>query len=365
MTKFGALLFLGFFPLAGCSKEATPERHHRPKLAETSTAPSGVEVDSAKVSMFGALPSAFESKNNPLRDDVVRLGQLLFHDPSLSKAGDVSCNTCHDLEKDGVDGKDFSTGSGGKKEQRNTPTVFDAAGAFVQFWDGRAETVEDGAKAHILSATEMAMPDDKHAVAAVKGAYADAFKKAFPDEDDAVTLPNIAKAIGAFERKLVTPSKWDTFVKGDKTALSDDEKKGFLKFVEVGCPTCHVGPLVGGTMYQKLGKEKPWPDTKDKGRSQVTKLPSDDMMFKVAALRNVGQTGPYFHDASAKTLEEAVKTMASYQLNKDLSDDDVKSITLWLKTLSGAVDASLVKPPELPAGGAAKAPKKTAAPAKK
>lgn len=347
MTKRTAVLGLGVLALVSCGKEE-PE-HHRKKVSELA-APAGVEVDQAKTAMFGALPSVFESKTNPATDDRVALGRLLFHDPRLSKARDLSCSTCHDLEHYGTDARDFSVIGKGKKEMRNTPPVYDAAGQFVQFWDGRSETVEDVVKAHLLDAAEMAMPDDKHVVAAVKAVpdYAASFKKAFPDDAEPVTLENVAKAIGAFERKLVTPSKWDRFLGGDKGALTDDEKKGFLKFVEVGCPTCHVGPLVGGTMYQKLGKEKPWPNQEDKGRSRVTKAASDDMMFKVAQLRNIEHTAPYFHDATGKTLEAAVKTMALHQLNKELSDDDTKSIVLWLKTLSGAVPGDVARKPDIP-----------------
>lgn len=350
MTKFSAVL--GFLALFSCSKE--PE-HHRKKVSELAPPPVGVEVDSAKLAMYGALPTVFESKANAATDDRVALGKMLFYDPRLSKDHDLSCNTCHELGHYGIDARDFSTGAKGKKEERNTPTVYDAAGQFVQFWDGRAETIEDVVKAHLVSPGEMAMSDDKHVVAALKSvpAYAAAFKKAFPDEADPVTIDGVAKAIGAFERGLVTPSKWDRFIGGDKAALTDDEKKGFLKFVEVGCPTCHVGPLVGGTMYQKLGKEKPWPNQRDKGRSGVTKAPSDDMMFKVAQLRNIEHTAPYFHDASGKTLEEAVKTMAAHQLNKELSDDDTKSIVVWLKTLSGAMPADAAQKPELPGLGSA------------
>ena len=360
MTKVAGAMLLGvLLLLTACEKESAPE-HHRKTIPEIS-APAGVEVDSAKLSMFAALPAAFESKDNPSTDDKVALGQLLFYDGRLSKTGSVSCNGCHTLDKFGTDGNDFSTGATDKKGQRNCPTVLNAAGQFVEFWDGRAETVEAVVKTHLLSPTEMAMSDETHVVAALKATYAAAFKKAFPDEEDPVTAANVGKAIGTFERKLVTPSKWDAFLKGDKTALTDDEKKGFLKFVDVGCPTCHVGPLVGGTMFQKLGKEKPWPNVRDKGRSEVTKLPSDDMMFKVAQLRNIEHTGPYFHDASGKTLEEAVKTMASHQLNKDLSDDDAKSIALWLKTLSGTLDPNLQRPPSLPASSG-NVPKGGAAP---
>jgi cytochrome c peroxidase len=237
------------------------------------------------------------------------------------------------------------------KLDRNSPTLYNAAFAFAQFWDGRSETVEDAIKGILLNPAVMAGPTEPRTIDTLKSipAYVDAFKKAFPDDPEAVTLDNVAKALGAFTRKLVTPSKWDKFLKGDATALTEDEKKGFSKFVEVGCPNCHVGPLVGGTMYQKLGKERPWPNQKDKGRSLVTKSPSDDMMFRVPGLRNIEHTAPYFHDATGKALEESIKTMASHQLAKDLGDDDAKSIATWLKTLSGAPPADYIKKPELPA----------------
>lgn len=340
-----------FVPLSGCNSEQTPEKPKKAKTAAPPAPPPGVEIDSAKLEMFGPLPDAMESKANPLTEDKVALGRMLFYDARLSKNHDVSCNTCHDLDKYGVDGRDVSLGHKGQKGARNSPSVYDAALQFVQFWDGRAETVEDQAKGPILNPVEMAMPNEKRVTDTLSSMpeYVAAFKKAFPDDAEPVTFDNYAKAVGAFERKLVTPSRWDQFLKGDKTALTDDEKKGFLKFVEVGCPTCHVGPLVGGTMYQKVGKEKPWPNQKDKGRSAVTKSPSDDMMFKVPELRNVERTAPYFHDASAKTLEEAVTMMATYQLNKELSADDVKSIVGWLKTLTGTIPADYVKKPVLPA----------------
>jgi cytochrome c peroxidase len=322
-------------------------------------APTGVQIDSAKLAMYGPLPTEAASKDNPITEEKISLGRMLFYDARLSKNHDVSCNTCHDLEKYGVDEKEVSEGHKGQKGTRNSPTVYNAALQFVQFWDGRAETVEEQAKGPVVNPVEMACPSPELPVTTLKSipGYVDAFKKAFPDDADPVSWDNFGKAVGAFERRLMTPSRWDQLLQGKQDALTDDEKNGFLKFVEVGCPTCHVGPVVGGTMYQKLGKEKPWPsDGKDKGRALVTKSASDEMMFKVAQLRNVEKTAPYFHDASGKTLEDAVKTMASYQLKKDLSDDDVKSIVTWLKSLTGTIPADYIKKPALPESSA-KTPK--------
>lgn len=334
--------------LAACKEEAPVKPKVTPAAAPAPTA-TGILVDSAKLEMFGPLPKAMESKANPLTPEKISLGRMLYFDARLSKNHDVSCNSCHDLAKYGVDGKDVSDGHRKQKGSRNSPTVYDAAAQFVQFWDGRAETVEEQAKGPVTNPVEMASTPER-TVATLESipGYVEAFKKAFPDDEKPITFDNFAKAVGAFERKLVTPSKWDDFLEGKKTALSEDEKKGFLKFVEVGCPTCHLGPLVGGTMYQKVGKEKPWPNQKDKGRSAITKSPSDDMMFKTPILRNVDQTAPYFHDASAKTLEDAVKQMATYQLAKELSEDDVKSIVTWLRTLTGPIPADYVKAPTLP-----------------
>jgi cytochrome c peroxidase len=344
------------FAVAACEQEPVQrtQKHTEPQAA---AAPKGFEVDSAKLSLYAVLPDKAASSSNLSSDEKVSLGHLLFDEPRLSKAQDVACSTCHDPSKSGADGTDFSLGHGKKKLGRNTPTVFNSAVAASQFWDGRAETIEDAAKMVLLDPAVMASTEAR-VVDTLKSMpeYVDAFKKAYPDAPDPVTLTNATNALGDYMRKLLTPSRWDKFMKGDKAAITDDEKKGFTKFVDVGCPTCHVGPLVGATMFQKLGKEKPWPNQADKGRAAVTKSPSDDMMFKVSSLRNVEHTAPYFHDASGKSLEEAVKTMASYQLNKDLPDDDVKLIVAWLKTLSGDLPADLAKK-SAPFPSTAKTPK--------
>jgi len=317
-----------------------------------------VTVDAAKLKMFRQLPEVIESPDNPLTEEKIALGRMLYFEKRLSKAHDISCNTCHDLQTFGVDNEPVSDGHKGAKGTRNSPTVFNAAGHFVQFWDGREPTVEEQAKGPVLNPVEMAMPAEKHVVAVLNSIpeYVEAFKKAFPGDKNPVTFDNMAKAIGAFERKLVTPSRWDKFLEGDQDALTGAEKAGFNKFMEVGCQTCHNGAHLGGAMFQKLGVMNPWPDTKDEGRFQVTKQESDKMVFKVPGLRNIEKTAPYYHDGSVTTLDEAVRKMGEVQLGKQLTSEDLASITTFLKSLTGDLPAEYVKEPVLPPS-TAKTPK--------
>jgi cytochrome c peroxidase len=168
--------------------------------------------------------------------------------------------------------------------------------------------------------------------------YPKEFAAAFPGEKDPMSYANVGNAIGAFERTLITPSRFDQFLKGDDNALTPEEKKGAQAFVQTGCIACHNGATLGGMMFQKLGLVKPYP-TKDMGRFEVTKNEVDKMMFKVPSLRNVAKTGPYFHDGSVKTLEEAVSQMAEYQLGKKLTPEQVTEIVTFLNSLT-ATDTS-------------------------
>jgi cytochrome c peroxidase len=179
--------------------------------------------------------------------------------------------------------------------------------------------------------------------------YVEAFKNAFPDEKEPVNLENAGIAMGAFERRLVTPSRWDEFLAGKEAALTAEEKKGFNLFVQNGCSACHGGPLVGGQMYQKLGTVEPWPVQGDQGRYEVTKAESDRMVFKVPSLRNVAKTAPYFHDGSVSELEEAVTLMAKHQMGREINQGDAKLITVWLGSLTGELPKELIKSPKLPA----------------
>lgn len=311
---------------------------------------AGQDVDPSKVSGFQPLPKVIESSRNPLTDAKIQLGRMLYYEKRLSRNQDISCNSCHLLNKFGVDGEKFSTGYKGQKGGRNAPTVYNAAGHLAQFWDGRAADVEEQAKGPVLNPVEMAMPDDKSVVAVLRRIpeYVQLFHKAFPGQADPVTFDNMALAIGAFERELVTPSRWDKFLQGDRNALTAQEKAGFQKFTSTGCQACHNGPFVGGKVFQKLGLMKAYPDVSDKGRMAVTKQTSDEFVFKVPSLRNVEKTGPYFHNGSATTLDAAVRNMAEYQLGKTLSDGDVKAIVAWLKTLTGEIPVAYIKEPKLP-----------------
>jgi cytochrome c peroxidase len=210
----------------------------------------------------------------------------------------------------------------------------------------------------VLNPVEMALPNAKTAVAVLNSMpeYVQAFKAAFPGQKDPVTFDNAAIAIGAFERKLITPARWDKFLAGDQTALAAEEKAGFNKYMELGCQTCHVGSLVGGNLYQKLGLMKAYPDSSDPGRLKVTKSEADRMVFKVPSLRNVEKTGPYFHNGKVPTLEEAVVQMAEFQLGKRPDQAEVQSVVAFLKTLTGEIPAEYIKEPALPKS-TAKTPK--------
>jgi len=289
---------------------------------------------------FQPLPDSAVSAEHPSSPAKIALGKSLYMDTRLSKNDKLSCNSCHNINTFGVDNEPTSPGHEGKRGGRNSPSSFNAALHVAQFWDGRAKDVEAQALGPILNPIEMGMESEAAVVAKLKKdpKTVAAFKEAFPGEKDPLTYHNIGEAIGAFERTLITPSRFDTFLKGDDAALTDAEKAGGKLFVQTGCTACHMGATVGGQMYQKLGLVKDYPTT-DLGRFEVTKNEADKKFFKVPSLRNVAKTGPYFHDGSVKTLEEAVSKMAEYQLGKNLSQDEVASIVTFLNSLTGTVPA--------------------------
>lgn len=300
---------------------------------------------------FKPLPDRVSSPtDNPTTPEKVRLGQMLFFEPRLSKSMAISCNSCHNLATGGVDNLPTSPGHLSQLGGRNSPTVLNAAVEFVQFWDGRAPTLEDQAKGPILNPVEMAMPDQEMVLSRLRTIpeYVDLFKKAFPTEKEPLTYDNIAKAIAAFERTLLTPSRFDDFLKGNAAALNPGEKQGLKLVIQKGCVTCHNGVGAGGGMYQKFGIFGRYEFSDDPGRQNVTKKEQDRYVFKVPMWRNVTRTAPYFHDGSIWDLREAVRTMGRLQLGKQLSNEEVDSIVAFLHSLEGTVPEEALRLPVLP-----------------
>ena len=352
--KLFMALTLASMLFSSCSDSKKEEVNTPDNSKETtSTASPKVTVSDVHLGLLKALPTSMDSESNPITAEKVSLGKMLYFDKRFSKNHDLSCNSCHGLDTFGVDNQQFSSGHKKQLGGRNAPTVYNAALHLAQFWDGRAADVEEQAKGPVLNPVEMAMPDEASVLKVINSIpeYVEAFKKAFPG-DNAVTYDNFGKAIGAFERKLVTPSKFDKFIAGDKEALSNEEKKGLNTFMETGCFSCHNGPAFGGNMYQKLGLVKAWPDLKDVGRSEISKNDAEKYFFKVPSLRNIEKTGPYLHDGSVKDLSEMVAKMAEYQLGKTLTAEETASIVTFLKALTGTPDADYIKEPKLPASTA-------------
>ncbi len=341
--------------LAACEekKNPAPAEQPPPQPATTTAAPMPT-YDPAQLANFAPLPAKLELPDNPLTDDKIALGRQLYFDARLSKGQDVSCNSCHDLAKGGADDKAHSTGTKGAKTIYNAPTVCNAAGGFTQGWEGRATTFEEFVGMHVAEPQVMAA-DAKRVTDTINSipAYAASFKKVFPGDKGGVSADTFAKALGAYVRKLVTPSRWDKFLLGEQDALSAEEKSGLGVFMEAGCPTCHAGKYVGASMNQKLGLAKPWPGDAgaELGRFSVTKQEADKGVFKVPTLRNVTLTAPYLHDGSIAKLDEMVHLMERHQMGKELDDAKAKYILAFLATLQGDPPRDLVTKPELPPSG--------------
>jgi cytochrome c peroxidase len=266
----------------------------------------------------------------------VRLGEKLYFETALSINGTQSCNSCHRVDglKAGVDNEPTSPGALGKRGDRNSPSVWNAGFHLAQFWDGRAPDLKEQAKGPILNPIEMGLPSEQAAIERLNSAgYAQSFKAVYTAEEQPLTYANVADAIAAFERTLVTEDRFDRFLEGDNKALSTAEQQGLQDFIGTGCIACHNGSLLGASSYQKMGMVNAYPNTHDLGRYAVTQQESDRFVFKVPSLRDIARTAPYFHDGKAATLEQAVKDMAWYQLGQKLSDQTVQSITTFLKSL--------------------------------
>ncbi len=291
-----------------------------------------------------------EPADNPTTAAKVELGKQLFFDPRLSIDGTVSCNSCHNVMSSGTDNRATSVGVDGQRGGRSAPTVWNAAFLTAQFWDGRAATLEDQAKGPPLNPIEMGMPSEKaveERLSSIPG-YVEQFKAVF-GEEDAVTYDNMAKAIAAFERTLIThDSPYDLYVQGNKQAMSEQALRGKEVFEKSGCNSCHSGANFAGPTELPTGQGfyqhfptydskhvKIYHLTEDKGRYEVTKAKDDMNKWRVPSLRNVALTAPYFHNGSVATLDEAVRVMAKTQLDKELSDQQVADTVVFLESLTG------------------------------
>ena len=284
--------------------------------------------------VFKQLPAKMPGSENDT-PEIIALGEKLYFEERLSKEDNQSCNTCHEVDYNGAGVDNLPTSPGSILETigtRNSPTVFNAGFHFVQFWDGRSPDLKDQAKGPILNPIEMGMPSEK-AVEKKIGAITE-YKEMFKTAGMKITYDNIAEAIAAFERTLITKDRFDMFLKGNPQALKDDEILGLALFIDKGCTTCHTGELLGGNMYQKMGLLKAYADTVDKGRFEVTGLENDKYMFKVPTLRNIALTAPYFHDGKVEDLKAATILMADIQLGKTLTDDEANKIVSFMESLS-------------------------------
>lgn len=270
----------------------------------------------------------------------VALGNRLFHDSLLSQDGKISCATCHSLATGGVDRKTQSLGINDTAGGINAPTVLNASLNFVQFWDGRATTLEEQISGPVTNPKEMGSNWDEILAKLNRSPdYKEQFSKIY---EEGITENSIKDSIATFERSLYTPnSRFDQYLRGDRNAITQEEKEGYAAFKQLGCTTCHQGMGVGGNMFQPFGvmgnyfSDRGNITKADYGRYNVTQQETDRYKFKVPSLRNVDLTAPYFHDGSATTLDEAVRVMAKYQLGIQLDERKTGSIVKFLKTLTG------------------------------
>lgn len=270
----------------------------------------------------------------------VALGESLFRDPILSPEGDVACVTCHELGRGGCDGRRTSDLPGHAPWLVNTPTIFNVAYNFKFHWGGAFTDLDHQLTAPVTSPRALATTyDDIVKRLSASAEYRAAFQDVF---SDGVTAANFRDVMVTYERSLITPNaRFDQYLRGDKQALTDEERAGYELFKSHGCISCHQGVNIGGNMFQRFGAlrdyfvERGRVTEGDLGRYNVTKREEDRHVFRVPSLRNVAVTAPYFHDGAVKTLEEAVQIMSEYQLGRPVTDDQLRLLVAFLKTLTG------------------------------
>jgi len=301
-------------------------------------------------SVFGILPVEAVSAENPVTPEKIALGKALFHDPRLSRDGSVSCSSCHALDDYGMDGLALAHGIDDRIGTRNSPSVFNTALQDSQFWDGRAASVETQAREPLLNPDEMAMPDEASVVAVVveDPHYQSLFAQAFPDTSMPISFTNLSAALGAFQRRLITPdAAIDRFVAGDRSALSEQQLLGLGVFMREGCASCHAGPLLGGQDIHLIDE---YPNTRAGDQFEFRKRLGNTHKFKVAPLRNIARTGPYLHDGRYPTLHAVLRErFNAYMVREagtrdtvDLAEGELDALVAFLGSLTGQVDREYV-----------------------
>ncbi len=328
-----------FFLLNNCGEPVTADRGFEEQLLEQASV------------FFRPMPDNAFIDGEEAPEELIELGKMLYYEPRLSKSGLISCHTCHNFGLAGVDNLPVSIGHMWQKGPRNAPTVLNAALHSSQFLDGREPDVEAQALMPILDPVEMAATEDH--VLAVLGSipeYTKLFREAFPDQEDPLVYENVGVAIGAFERILLTYSRFDSFIKGNLDALNDNEKRGLETFMDVGCTSCHVRETFGGQTFSRFitPRERSGDVEPDLGRYEVTGQEEDKHFFKVPSLLNVAETFPYFHDGSEWSLAAAIQEVAMSQLDIELSDTELDDLVAFMHALSGEVPEYARLIPELP-----------------
>lgn len=305
----------------------------------------------ALVSAQGARPNEpilpLPEKVTDVEPAKVKLGEKLFADKRFSADGTVSCQSCHLPNAGMADPRRHSVSAFGKIRPVNSPTILNVRYNTIGLnWTGRTVDLDAQIKGSIGNADTMAHDWAKVVqVLAADPAMVAEFKAAYGG-DAPVNQANASHAIVSFEKSLVTPSRFDDWLQGKDGAITAQEKVGYDKFKAYGCVACHSGINVGGNSFMKMSlmgdyfgdREKKGRGAMvdaDKGRFGVTKKPEDTHVFRVAPLRNVALTAPYFHDGAVDTLDEAIALMGRHQLGREIPPADRKDIEAFLGSLTG------------------------------
>ncbi len=351
MKKMGLfLLILAFAILGACSNNegaSKPENEGVSKPENEGAVDSELEEAKAKFEVLGAMTIP---EDNPMTDEKIELGKLLFFDPRLSGNNVQSCMSCHAPGAGYGDGMAKFVGFEGAKGARNSPTIINSGYYEENFWDGRAGSLEEQAVGPIQSEVEMNQNLDELVTELnAVPAYVEKFNSIF---DEQISADNIAKALAAFERTIViSDTAFDRYLQGDDDAISAEAKEGMKLFVgKASCITCHSGPLLSDHNYHNLGM------TDDDGRFAVTENEEDKGKFRTSGLRGIGHTSPYMHDGSLETLKDVVNYYnvgGGVHPNKsdlmnplDLTESEVDALVAFLESLNGELPK--IDTPELP-----------------